>query len=58
MAKALWRNRRKQYRKLACVGTYDFSNKAGRMLKLTDVNTGKQLVFESHEAAKREGWSQ
>lgn len=55
-APGVWRNNRKQFRKQRCHGEYKtFRDK--RMFILTDDNgSGDRHRFNSHEAAKREGW--
>lgn len=59
MAKArgsIWANKSKKSGFSNSIGSYDYHKSGDRFFKLTAIKTGKTRVYESPNAAERDGW--
>lgn len=53
---SIWANKSKKKGFSQSTGSYGYSKAGDRFFKLTAISTGKSRVYESHNAAMREGW--
>lgn len=55
MKKAIWKSNKSKFKKWVGVGSYSV-RRGDRHFVITNTNSGKTHVYESHEAAKKDGW--
>lgn len=53
---SVWQNKQKKAGFGASVGSYEYFTSGDRLFKLTSIRTKKTRVYESPNAAMRDGW--